>query len=148
MGSEMCIRDRNEFVAQFIGSPSMNILGGTITATGEQTVVKLDSGGIATSTVPSTAADQGKRVNVGVRPEDFVLVEATADSPAVFSGRVSITEALGEVTLLYLSTDDGQMIAKLPGIHQGLRNKAVSLDANPEKVHVFLEGQSLLYRGA
>lgn len=143
---ELYERPQNEFVAQFIGSPAMNLLVGTITAIGEQTVVKLDSGGIATSTVPSTEADQGKRVNVGVRPEDFVLVEATADSPAVFSGQVSITEALGEVTLLYLSTDDGQMIAKLPGIHQGLRNQAVSLGADPAKVHVFADGKSLLYR--
>jgi len=67
---ELYERPENEFVAQFIGSPAMNLLSGEIVGTGAQTTVKLDSGGMAVSAVPTQAADKGLKVNVGVRPED------------------------------------------------------------------------------
>ncbi|WP_444465135.1 ABC transporter ATP-binding protein [Rhodobacter capsulatus] len=133
-----------EFVAQFIGSPQMNLLSGVITATGPRTVITLDGGGTAESTVPTTEADRGLRVNIGVRPEDLTVITG----PGLFTGTVEIVEALGEVTLLYFAAKPGapHMIAKLPGIHAGLRHQSVSLTAAPEKVHLFHAGRSLLYR--
>jgi alpha-glucoside transport system ATP-binding protein len=87
----------------------------------------------------------GKKVNVGVRPEDFVESQG---EDHIFRGKVNITEALGEVTLLYFEKvgDADAVIAKLPGIHGDLRGRDVRLTASPGKVHVFHEGQSLLYR--
>jgi alpha-glucoside transport system ATP-binding protein len=141
---ELYERPENEFVAQFIGSPAMNLLAGEIVETGKETVVKLASGGIARSAVPTTAADKGLKVNVGVRPEDLVQVK---DQP-VFSGKVAYTEALGEVTILYFEPQDqtGQVISKLSGIHADFRGKTVSLGADPAKVQIFHNGRSLYYR--
>ena len=135
----------NEFVAQFIGSPAMNLLPGEITGTGSQTSIKLDGGGTTVSNVPTNAADKGLQVNVGVRPED--LVEAEGDN-FLYIGKVDILEALGEVTVLYFvrTQDNDPVIAKLPGIHADLRGKEVRLTADPAKVHIFANGQSLLYR--
>lgn len=135
----------SEFVARFIGSPSMNLLPGTITGTGAQTTVALEGGGTAVSEYPTTEADRGLAVNVGIRPEDFMTAEP---GQAAFTGRVEITEALGEVTLLYFEKPEGQdpVIGKLPGIHRDMRGREVSLSAEPEKVHLFHEGRSLLYR--
>ncbi|SMC46014.1 ABC transporter ATP-binding protein [Primorskyibacter flagellatus] len=137
-------RPNSEFVARFIGSPSMNLLPGEITGTGQQTSIRLDGGGTAVSDVPSRSEDMGLKVNVGVRPED--LVEAT-DS-FVFEGKVNITEALGEVTLLYFEAQGGgePVIGKLPGIHKDRRGKTVRLTADPTKVHIFYNEVSLLYR--
>ncbi len=137
-------RPENEFVAQFIGSPAMNLTAGEVTGTGATTTVRLENGGTAVSTVPTQAADMGLKVNIGVRPED--LHEAVADP--IFTGRVEITEALGEVTLLYLARDAAghQVIAKLPGIRPELRHSEVRLGADPAKVHLFANGRSLLYR--
>ncbi len=42
-------RPNSEFVAQFIGSPSMNLLPGEITGTGQQTTIKMEGGGTAVS---------------------------------------------------------------------------------------------------
>ena len=83
----------------------------------------------------------GRQVNVGVRPEDLVQTEGAF----VHEGRVDITEALGEVTLLYFEASDGhpQVIAKLPGTHAALRGRTVRISAVPEKVHLFSDGQSL-----
>ena len=139
-------RPENEFVAQFIGSPAMNILSGEIVGTGAQTTVKLDGGGTAVSAVSSTDSDMGLKVNVGVRPEDLL---ETADGAAyLFEGNVNFTEALGEVTLLYFESVGGNnaLIGKLPGIHADLRGKTVRLNAQPGKVQVFHNGQSLYYR--
>jgi len=139
-------RPENEFVAQFIGSPAMNILSGEIVGTGAQTTIKLHGGGTAMSAVPTTDADKGLKVNVGVRPED--LLETAEGADYLFEGNVNFTEALGEVTLLYFERigDNEPVIGKLPGIHADLRGKTVRLNADPSKVQVFHNGQSLYYR--
>ena len=137
---------QNEFVAQFIGSPSMNLLPGKITKTGTQTTVTLADGGVAVSDVSSIDDDLGRAVNIGVRPED--LVEAAADR-MLYQGKVDITEALGEVTLLYFESEAGVgegVIAKFPGVRKNLRGQTVYMTADPAKVHIFANGQSLLYR--
>ncbi len=138
-------RPENEFVAQFIGSPAMNLVPGEIVETGDVTSVKLDSGDVITSTVPTVPSDMGLKVNAGVRPEDLVETE---NSAAVIDSVVDIVEALGEVTVLYFQSGQGKdpLIGKLPGIHEGLRGKRVRLAADPDKVHLFHNGQSLLYR--
>ncbi|WP_225026099.1 ABC transporter ATP-binding protein [Xinfangfangia pollutisoli] len=137
-------RPENEFVAQFIGSPAMNLTPGEVVETGAETVVKLANGGMARSHVPTQPGDLGRTVNVGVRPEDLHETEGTP----IFHGPVEITEALGEVTLLYLKPDGTAhpVIAKLPGIRPELRRQEVRLGADPAKVHLFAEGRSLLYR--
>jgi alpha-glucoside transport system ATP-binding protein len=137
-------RPENEFVAQFIGSPAMNLLAGEVVETGDVTVVRLAGGGKARSAVPTLAADMGMKVNIGVRPEDLL---ATEGDP-IFTGEVEITEALGEVTLLYFKRQGkgAQVVAKLPGIHADLRHREVRLSADPRKVHLFHNGKSLFHR--
>ncbi|WP_108482072.1 ABC transporter ATP-binding protein [Oceaniglobus ichthyenteri] len=146
VGSPLTLYEKpeNEFVAQFIGSPSMNLLPGKIIGTGAQTTIAMEAGGTTVSAYPSTEADMGAKVNVGVRPEDLV----ETDGDYVFEGKVGITEALGEVTLLYFERVGGAdpVVGKLPGIHSELRGNTVRLGAKPDKVHVFLDGESLLYR--
>jgi alpha-glucoside transport system ATP-binding protein len=137
-------RPQNEFVAQFIGSPAMNLLPGEIVGTGARTTVRLADGGTAVSVVPTNESDMGLKVNVGVRPED--LIETTDDY--IFEGTVNFTEALGEVTILYFDKVGGNdaLIGKLPGIHSDLRRQKVRMTAVPEKVQLFHNGQSLYYR--
>ena len=140
-------RPENEFVAQFIGSPAMNLLSGEVAETGPETVVRLHGGGTARTAVPTQAGDQGMPVNVGVRPEDMELAHDGGEH--LYEGKVSITEALGEVTLLYFepeSEDAVPVIGKLPGIHGDARGQVVRMTADPSKVHVFNDGKSLLYR--
>lgn len=122
----------------------MNLLPGELVDPGNNTKVKLRNGGIALSAYRSTHADRGAKVNVGIRPEDFV--ETNEDH--AFVGKVDITEARGEVTLLNFATksDADPVIAKLLGIHAELGHTEVRLTADPSKVHIFMNGASLLYR--
>ena len=140
---ELYEKPRNEFVAQFIGSPAMNLWPGEVDATGAQTKVRLAGGCEAVSNVPTTEADMGLKVNAGVRPEDLLATEGTP----LFTGTVDYTELLGEVTQIYFDATSGDpVIAKLPGIVHGLRGTEIQLTAAPEKVHLFADGHSLLYR--
>jgi alpha-glucoside transport system ATP-binding protein len=149
VGSPLTLYEKpaSTFVAQFIGSPAMNLLGGKIVGTGDITTLELNEGsGTITSTYPSRPEDMGAEVQIGIRPEDMVPAE---DDSYAFKGEVEITEALGEVTLLYFKRSapgHDPVIGKLTGIHQGLRGSSVQLTARPEKVHVFKDGVSLLYR--
>ena len=122
----------------------MNLLPGKIVETGNITTVALDGGGTARSAVPTQAADKGLLVNVGVRPEDLV----TVDSDPLFTGTVKFSEALGEVTLLYFNAIEGaaSVIAKLPGIHNDTRGQTLHFNADPKKVQIFHNSQSLYYR--
>ncbi len=78
---------RNEFVARFIGSPAMNLLDGVISETGARTTVALSGGGQAVSAIATAAADKGRKVRVGVRPEDL----RRDDGPPVYTGTVDFT---------------------------------------------------------
>ncbi len=140
---ELYERPENEFVAQFIGSPAMNLLPGKIVETGAQTRVALEGGGTTLSSAPSVAGDMGAAVNVGVRPEDLVQV----DGDHIYAGKVDFVEALGEVTLLYFESQHGAdpVIGKLPGTHKDVRGQKVVLGADADKVQVFKNGRSLYY---
>lgn len=135
---------KSEFVAQFIGSPAMNLMAGKITSTGAQTEVTLNQGGKAISSVPTRDSDMGLEVNVGVRPEDL----AQSNDEYLYKGRVEYTEALGEVTLLYFNSqgDNPAVVAKLPGVHAALRGQQVGMTASMGKIHLFHNGESLVYR--
>ena len=142
-------RPNSTFVARFIGSPAMNLLSGEVVGTGKTTKIRTDQGGgIITAAIPTQKGDEGMKVEIGIRPEDFV---AAGGDDFAFEGRVGITEALGEVTLLYFdsksSTGDDPVIAKLSGIHPSKRGQVLRLGAAPEKIHLFHKGISLLYRG-
>src|SRR6056297_3564413 len=151
VGSPLSLYEKpaSTFVAQFIGSPAMNLLGGKIVGTGETTTLELaQGGGTITSNYPSRDEDMGMSVQVGIRPEDM---EATESENFAFHGTVDIVEALGEVTQLYFDTPSAEretntVIAKLHGIHPNLRGQDVRMTADPRKVHIFKDGVSLLYR--
>jgi alpha-glucoside transport system ATP-binding protein len=146
VGSPLTLYERpaNAFVAQFIGSPAMNMLPGKIIGGGAQTTVDTPAGPVQVP-IASAASDQGKSVRLGVRPEDL----APTDGEAVFVGEISIVEALGETTLLYFTPqgDSEGFIAKLPGIHKYGRGQTVRLGAHPSKLHLFdADGISFHYR--
>ncbi|MEL7216148.1 MAG: sn-glycerol-3-phosphate ABC transporter ATP-binding protein UgpC [Pseudomonadota bacterium] len=141
-------RPENTFVAQFIGSPKMNLLEGTIAAPGEGgTEVNVTAGGAATVPVGSAGMASGTRVQLGVRPED--MLPAGEGDATVFEGEVAILEKLGEVTVVYFKAREGeaQVIAKIPGIADVQRGEMLRLTAAPEKLHLFDEsGHSFFYK--
>ena len=133
---ELYERPANLFVAQFIGSPAMNIVPVKIEETGDVTRVSLSGGAAVSVPIATASGEKGKPASFGVRPEDLTL---TTGDNYLFEGTVDIVEALGEVTLLYLEdlTDGEPLIAKLPGIVDIRKGQKVRLAAEGSKLHLF-----------
>ncbi len=112
------------FAAQFIGSPAMNLLDGTINS-GK---LLFDMG--AEMTVDSS---YNGPVTVGLRPEHLIVDE---QGPLVFN--ISHAEPLGATTLLHGTLKEGNhlMTVSVPGV---FRTSAGVNQVNlvPEQVHLF-----------
>jgi len=158
---ELYEKPQNEFVAGFIGSPAMNFMPATIVQTGEVTTVKMLAGhGTVSAAIPTTDELMGAEVNIGIRPEDLTITDSATFA---FDAEVKIAEELGEVTQLYFDINSSHVqegaglpvagvqrerklvIAKMPGIHRNIRGRQLRMAVDPAKVHLFLNGESLLY---
>ncbi|GAA0776271.1 sn-glycerol-3-phosphate ABC transporter ATP-binding protein UgpC [Roseibium denhamense] len=143
---ELYERPANTFVAQFIGSPAMNLIDATVASAGQVTTVTMADGGHADAPIGSSESDIGSAIKLGVRPEDLSVTDS---DDYLVKATVEIVEALGETTVVYFKSQNGRdpMIAKLPGIHKIERGSELRLIASPEKLHLFDEsGRSFLYR--
>jgi multiple sugar transport system ATP-binding protein/alpha-glucoside transport system ATP-binding protein len=125
----------NLFVAQFIGSPAMNILPATIVKPGMPSLAEVSGRKISVpvSTPPEAA---GGAISFGVRPEDLGV--AAAGEP-LFEGRVDYIEQLGEVQLVYvdIGRENQPIVAKLPGSAQITRGETMRLSADAGRLHIF-----------
>ncbi|MCW8346790.1 sn-glycerol-3-phosphate ABC transporter ATP-binding protein UgpC [Vibrio sp. ZSDZ65] len=135
----------NVFVAQFIGSPSMNISPASMIKAGDVSRIRAENG--VEVDLPISASDtlNGLPLQIGIRPEDFLV---STEREALISGEVLFVESLGEVTLLHIRVEghEESTVAKLPGILDFHKGERIHLTAQPEKVHVFTEdGDSLKY---
>ncbi len=121
----------NVFVATFVGSPPMNLLGGTLRTDGGRPridgPVAVDLAGIG----PVPAGDGA--VSVGIRPEN-IEVDAP-EAPGATPGRIDLIEAVGSDSFLSVSlADDSTVIARVPadavvreGQRVGLRFPAAAI---------------------
>jgi len=128
----------NLFVAQFIGSPAMNIMPVTIAETGSPTKITLKDGSAVAVDIATPPHDKGKKASFGVRPEDLSIA---TDGSHLFEGTVSIVEALGEVTLLYVEgpVEDEPIVVKLQGIADIKKGEKLRFAADRTKLHLFDE---------
>jgi multiple sugar transport system ATP-binding protein len=118
----------NIFVAQFVGSPPMNLVLASITQGGEG--LQLEVGGSTLPIPESTLTDRpalrgyaGRQVALGVRSEDMEdasLSNAPADRR--IKGKVTLTEALGSEIIVHFTfdgepvvTEDTKLLAKEAG---------------------------------
>ncbi len=126
---ELFDRPRNLFVAQFIGSPSMNVFPGT--ARGGAGFV--EALGARWPAVLAGAAE-GQAVHYGIRPGDLAL--ANDGIPA----KVVVVEPTGAETELLVQVGDSQLIVVLHGRTQAQPDDIVHLAIDAAKSHVF-DGQ-------
>ncbi len=141
---ELYLHPDNLFVAQFIGSPAMNVVPCVIEAGGETSVVRAEGGNPVTTDVAIPDSAKGSKGMVGVRPEDLKLANG---GETIFTGTVEIVEKLGEVTLIYVKVGNYEepVLAKLVGIVDVNRGDTVELAALSKDLHVF-DGKGKAYK--
>ena len=139
----------NLFVAQFIGSPAMNIIPGTLERAGGATAVRLASGGTAHVPIPTPQDAGGAAVSFGVRPEDLRV--AGPGDEVLFDGTVDHVEQLGEVQLVYVEIGRAgePLVAKLPGNAEVERGASLRLTASAADLHLFdKDGRTFMVKPA
>ena len=129
----------NRFVAGFLGSPAMNFA--TVTMREADGALWAEDDGIGIR-VPGQIAGRlgryaGKRVTMGIRPEDLHV--ATGDDPADlgFDAAVEVVEKLGSEILLDVAVGQNTMVASVePSVRVNVRDR-LRLALNPERLHFF-----------
>ena len=132
VGSPLDLYDRpkNRFVASFIGSPSMNLLNGEVTAL---------KGGFATimlagSTLDIPASKElavGKRISLGIRPEHLKL------SDVGLRAKARVVEPTGSEIHGIFQFQDQEITAVFRERHALAPGDEVLLEIQPDKVHIF-----------
>lgn len=114
----------NRFVAEFVGSPSMNFIDGRI----EQ--------GQFLSPVLNVAVDKpDATVTMGIRPEHIhVLLQP---QNGAIPARVYVTELMGNETFVFLSVGGHRLIARGPAEFRAEVESTVWLRIETEKAHFF-----------
>jgi multiple sugar transport system ATP-binding protein len=102
----------NVFVAAFIGSPSMNLYDGELHVAGDGGTVTIGSQTIALAPEsltnrPALRSYDGKRIVLGVRPEDFedASVVSNAADDRRMKADVKLVEALGSELMVHMAID-------------------------------------------
>jgi multiple sugar transport system ATP-binding protein len=107
---ELYDKPANQFVAQFIGSPQMNVVEDKHVPG----VLGVPAGGF-----------------LGLRPEDVTLQPAAQAAAGGLPGTVELVESLGAETLIYVATDSGAQLVARQATRSALRNG--------DRVGIFIE---------
>ena len=105
----------NLFVAEFIGSPSMNLMSGTLRSTTDGAIELIYSDSepalhLPAPSVPAEAIKLGS-VILGIRPENLSLGTAEHGGQAV-RGTVRLVESLGSEVLAHLEMDMPEVVSE------------------------------------
>ena len=125
---ELYDRPANQFVAQFIGMPSMNMM--------------------AASAIPSFSAATGGRLPsdgfLGVRPEGLRVHPKQGAPVSDVQGRVELIEALGADTLIHVDVGGVPLIARQNDRTPLQAGDDVAVELDPSVLHLFnREGRSV-----
>jgi multiple sugar transport system ATP-binding protein len=134
IGTPLDLYDRpgNLFVAQFIGSPAMNVFDGVLQTEGGQTAVS--ALGALWPVAGLAGGQHGQKVHYGIRPGDLTL------SDAGIAAQVVVVEPTGAETELLLQIGQQQLTLVLHGRTDAQPGDTVYLAIDGAKAHVF-DGQ-------
>ncbi len=130
---EIYSRPANVFVAQFVGSPAMNLAPSSLVdGKSEYAALKLGDGTIVETRVPRTALPEAGQLRIGLRPEAVRVARTGAKA------KVDLVERLGERTLIYARLADGHAVtAEDVGTSRVRIGDKISLKIDGSQAHVF-----------
>jgi multiple sugar transport system ATP-binding protein/alpha-glucoside transport system ATP-binding protein len=136
---ELYKKPANLFVAQFIGSPAMNILAGAISEiSGRSYTCHLDCGTKLALEASDGTFALNDRVSVGIRPENTRIAREETGGP-LFSGTVDLVEHLGEAQILYIDMagSDTKYLIKTPEEADFRLSDTLRFTASTKDMHIF-----------
>jgi multiple sugar transport system ATP-binding protein len=126
-------RPANQFVAGFIGSPTMNFF--PVELRGDNAVFAHDGTAVALNGQSRSRLQQvGGKAVLGIRPEHFAIAPDASEGSAI---TVRLVEPLGSDTLVHFDLAGGPAIARVdPALRPKLGDRLV-LRPQPGKTHLF-----------
>ncbi|MDB5027535.1 MAG: sugar transporter ATP-binding protein [Candidatus Eremiobacteraeota bacterium] len=133
---EIYDRPANQFVAGFIGSPTMSFLPCKIEAEGDELYARGTSFKVR---IPNErravfAGAKSNSVVLGVRPEDVSL---NANGAGTIPAIVDVVEPLGSEQVLYFNCDGTTVTARASAEATVASGDAISLGINANRMHLF-----------
>lgn len=133
---ELYENPRTLFVAQFIGSPKMNLITGEVMeASSTRAVVRTPAGETITVAAQASNAKVGQPITLGIRPEHLTL----SGKDGVIAVTVAFVETLGNATYAYVTHPGSPetLTVQLPGDVRPTVGQALTLHIDPDHAHLF-----------
>jgi multiple sugar transport system ATP-binding protein len=122
----------NRFVAEFVGSPSMNFFEG-----------RIEQGFFVSASLRVPINRPDSAVTMGIRPEHIHVLTQPQDG--AIPARVYVTELMGNETFVFLTVGSHKLIARAPADFRAELESQVWLRLETEKAHFFPKNKSTDY---
>jgi multiple sugar transport system ATP-binding protein len=129
---ELYDRPANLFVAGFIGSPTMNVLTGTLKRSNGTAWVETDNS-LRLPLPPSAPGAEGQKVAYGVRPEHFAL----SNAPEAIAANVEVVEQTGIDVLVFARFNGAPLCGLFRERHGFTPGQPIRLMPQLDAVHLF-----------
>ena len=130
----------NMFVAEFIGSPPMNLIEGTITKNGNELNISFRDGfKLPIPAKPDAKISAGQKIVMGMRPDDIFLMEGGNKIPEnwKFDAEIIVTEPLGNETYMHLDVSGLKITGKCEGRRAVHPKEKIKLAFNLNHLYIF-----------
>jgi multiple sugar transport system ATP-binding protein len=122
----------NQFVAGFIGSPSMNFID--VRRNGDILEANTFEYHLSPDTVDAVTS-ASNRLTMGIRPEHIEL--GTSEERNAVPTEIEVVEPMGETTYAYFSVDDKTHTASISGERRIAAGEQVNVAFPESKIHLF-----------
>ncbi|MBO6637862.1 MAG: sn-glycerol-3-phosphate ABC transporter ATP-binding protein UgpC [Roseitalea sp.] len=139
IGAPLDLYDRpaNTFVASFIGSPTMNLIPGTVGAGGSGQMFAADTGAALPLSGAVSKALVGRRLVYGIRPENIAVAP---DKETCATATLRLIEPTGSDTHLILDASGIEVLCAIRERMTLSPGQTIAIRPDPAKVHLFDEG--------
>jgi multiple sugar transport system ATP-binding protein len=134
----------NLFVAGFIGSPAMNFFDDIkVVADGDSTKITIGDFGqvdVPPLYVKSTRGAEGKKLILGIRPENFsdpALLPEEGRNGSTMNAPVDVVEHLGSEQLVYMTAQGKQVVARVDPRSSAHVGQDIRLHIEADRIHLF-----------
>lgn len=137
----------NLFVAQFVGSPDMNLFDASVTENGDTYRLEMEAGSVD---IPSRIVDADigtDDVLVGFRPQDLHQSREHSIDGSEFDAEVRVVEPVGTEAIVHGRSSLGDITATVGNFHDLSSGDPITFTIPPERVYLFDADTGELLKG-
>ena len=124
-------RPHNDFVAGFIGTPSMNFIDGEVALEKDRQVFRNGDWSLRLDGLSLRDTGGSNRVRIGIRPEDLIF-DGDGDQ-----ARISVVEPTGHESIIVIDYHGHEVVARVGADYRLRPDDLVTVAPRVDKLHVF-----------